>query len=106
MSPFRLFGSMAVALSALFLAVVIANWLSPARLHGGHDLTRMAAPCMMLMAIGFGTLLHQKWAATILCVVCVVVGGWYSCRSLRLCQYERMFLTCCSGLPSSHPELL
>lgn len=75
MSPFRLFGSAAVALSALFLAVVIANWRAPARLHGGHDLTRMAVPCVMLMVVGVGTLLHQKWAAAMLCVACAVVGA-------------------------------
>jgi hypothetical protein len=74
MSPFRIFGSLALAFGVLGIIVVFAN-LGRGPL-GGHSLVPFTSAALFSVLIGLGLLFHRKWAAVLFAVTLASIGMW------------------------------
>src|SRR5205085_8617060 len=80
MSPFRVFGSLALAFGAVGLFVVLAN-LGRGSL-GGHSLFPFTSVALLSILIGFGLVFHHKWAAALFAIILASIGIWMGILSI------------------------
>ena len=79
MSPFRIFGGLAIAFGLLLFVLIAANL--EARSSGGHDLLPLSSVALPSVVIGIGLLLHHKWAAVLFAGSLGVAGLWLAIGS-------------------------
>jgi hypothetical protein len=79
MSPFRVFGGLALAFGMLLLVIIVANLRT--RGAGGHDLLPGTPFALLSVVIGIGLLLHRKWAAVLFAGALGITGLWLGIMS-------------------------
>ena len=79
-SPFRVFGILALAFGVLGIVVVVAN-LGRGAL-GGHNLLPFCSVALLSVLTGFGLLFHRKWAAALFAVILTSIGLWMGILSI------------------------
>ncbi len=80
MTPFRLFGGLAVAFGILLLVTVVANQATSS--PGGHNLLPLTPVALLSVLTGIGLLLQRKWAAVLFAVILGGTGLWLGIMSI------------------------